>query len=170
MKKARRSDVSDGECWRCTQCKGRKSIRDGSFFAKSHITLQKWMILMFWWSREYSVTDAARDAEVDEGTAIDVYRWLREVCSTTLLNTPIVLGGPGVVVEIDESQFRHKPKVRVQISLCRRIQCKLHSISTIVEGLLHQMYGCLEWLIHPTLQHWATWRLFLTGPQQHSCQ
>ena len=66
---------------------------------------------MYWWSRQYAVTEAARVAEVNEGSAIDVYRWLREVCSTKLLRTPIVLGGPGVVVEIDESQFRHKPKV-----------------------------------------------------------
>ena len=49
--------------------------------------------------------------EVDEGSAIDVYRWLREVCSTKLLQTPMVLGGPGVVVEINESHFHHKPKV-----------------------------------------------------------
>ena len=66
---------------------------------------------MYWLSREYPVTDAAKIAEVDVNTAVDVYRWLREVCSTKLLQTPIVLGGPGIVVQINESQFRHKPKV-----------------------------------------------------------
>lgn len=111
MSEGRRSDVTDGICWRCTRCKGRKSIRDGSFFTKSHITLQKWLILMYWWSREYPVTEAAEEAEVDPGSAVDVYRWLREICSTRLLHIPIVLGGPGIIVEIDESQFRHKPKV-----------------------------------------------------------
>ena len=62
---------------------------------------------MYWWSREYPVTDAARVAVVDENTVVDVYRWLREVCSTKLIQTTIMLGGPGVVVQIDESQFRH---------------------------------------------------------------
>ena len=57
--------------------RGRKSIRDGIFFSKSHITLQKWMILMYWWSRQYAVTEAARVAEVDEGSTIDVYHWLQ---------------------------------------------------------------------------------------------
>jgi len=43
-------------------------------------------------------------------TAIDVYQWFREVCSMELIQTPIRLGSPGKVVEIDESLFRHKPK------------------------------------------------------------
>ena len=107
--------MTDGVSWQCTQCKGRKSVRDGSFFSKSHVTLQKWLLLMYWWSCQHPVTDAARVAEVDKGTVIDVYKWPREICSTELLRTPIVLGGPGVVVEIGKSQFRHKPKVWLQL-------------------------------------------------------
>ena len=38
-----RSDVSDGRCWRCPQCKGRKSIREGSFFAKFRLPPKKWL-------------------------------------------------------------------------------------------------------------------------------
>ena len=44
-------------------------------------------------------------------TAIDVYQWLREVCSTKLLTTQIKLGGPSAVIQADESLFNHKPKV-----------------------------------------------------------
>ena len=106
-----RNDISDGVRWRCRRCKTSKSIRDGSFFAMSKVTLQKWLILIFWWTQQYPVTNATRIAEVDEGTAIDVYRWLREICSKKLLPIPMILGGPGIVVQIDESLFRHKPKV-----------------------------------------------------------
>ena len=42
---------------------------------------------------------------------IDVYQWLREVCSTKLMSQRIQLGGSGHIVQIDESLFRHKPKV-----------------------------------------------------------
>ena len=56
------------------------------------------------------VTTACK-AEVASKTAIDVYQWLREVCSTKLLATPIKLGGPGAVIQADESLFNHKPKV-----------------------------------------------------------
>ena len=61
------------------------------------------------------MTDAMEEAEVDSRIAVDVFQWLREVCTTTLLRTRIILGGPGVIVQIDESLFRHKPKVRVMI-------------------------------------------------------
>ena len=54
-------------------------------------------------------TPVSEEAEV---TAIDVYQWLREVCSQTLLNgPPIILGGQQSVVQVDESIFRHKPKI-----------------------------------------------------------
>ena len=57
------------------------------------------------------VTTACKEAEVASKTAIDVYQWLREVYSTKLLTIPIKLGGPGAVIQADESLFNHKPKV-----------------------------------------------------------
>ena len=111
MRERPRKDVSDSRSWWCPQCKGRKSIREGSFFSKSRLPLKKWLLLLFFWLREFPVTTAALDAEIHKSTAIDVYQWFREVCTTTLLNTQIILGGNGIVVEIDESLFRHKPKV-----------------------------------------------------------
>ena len=58
------------------------------------------------------VTDVIDDAEIDTRTGIDIYQWLREVCTTKLLQAPIILRGPGTIVQVDESLFRHKPKVR----------------------------------------------------------
>ena len=87
-----RDDVSDKYRWRCP-CQKRISLRDGTFFSESRLSLQKWVILMHWWARQYPVTDAAEEAEVTESTASQVYQWFREVCSTKLVNTPIILGG-----------------------------------------------------------------------------
>ena len=118
---------SDGICWYCTTCKTTKSIRYNSFFSKSKLTLQQWFIAILWWSREYPVTEMAMEAEIRQATACDIYQWLREVCSTNLLATPIQLGGPGVIVQIDESLFRHKPKVS-------------HEINTISIHVAHLFY------------------------------
>jgi len=94
-------------------CRKSVGLRDGTFFAKSQLTLQQWMVLMHWWSREYPVTDAAQEAKVEKKTAIQMYQYFRDVCSWRLLNhdAPLMLGGTGSVVQIDESLFRHKPKV-----------------------------------------------------------
>ena len=69
-----RADISDGCRWRCPQCRKCVTIRKGSFFEKSRLTLQKWLLLMHWWAKEYPVTDAAQEIEVDESTAIQVYQ------------------------------------------------------------------------------------------------
>ena len=90
----------------------------GSFFSKSKITLRKWMLFLHFWVRQCPVTDVMKDAEVDKHTAIDVFQWFREVCSSSLMQGPqIVLGGPGMVVHIDESLFHHKPKVTVRSNI-----------------------------------------------------
>ena len=60
------------------------------------------------------MTDAAKDAEVSERMAIDMYGWYRDICTHKLLFAPIVLGGPGVIIQIDESLFRHKPNNCIQ--------------------------------------------------------
>ena len=75
------------------------------------MTLSQWLILLYWWVKEYPVLKAAEEADVSDVSAIDVYQWLREVCSTALIQQPIILGGPVKVVQIDESMFKHKPEV-----------------------------------------------------------
>ena len=108
-----KSDIVDGYCWRCpvTTCRKSVGIRKGSFFEKTRISFQKWLILIYWWVRQYPVTDAIEEAKVAKSTAIDIYQWLREICSAKLLTMTITLGGPGSTVQIDKSLFRHKPKV-----------------------------------------------------------
>lgn len=107
----RKKACSDEKAWYCRICKNTQTFRRGSFFSKSKLTLQQWLIVIFWRVHEYPVTKAATAADVAEDTACDIFQWLREVCSTKLLQMSITLGGPGIVVQIDESQFKHKPKV-----------------------------------------------------------
>ena len=71
----------------------------------------KWLLMIMFWAKKYPVTQAAEDAEIGEDTAVDIYQWLREVCSAALIQMPCVLGGPQKVVQIDESLFKHKSKV-----------------------------------------------------------
>ena len=99
MEEREHSDVSDGVRWYHPhhQRYTHRTIRDSSFFSKSHLTLQKWLLMMYLWAQQYPISDAMEEADVDQRTATDIYQWLREVCATKLLSSLIVLGGPGVV-------------------------------------------------------------------------
>ena len=88
-----RRDISEGYSWWCRQCKKRKSIQHGSFFSKSKMTLQKWLLMLHLWALDCPVTDAMDQVEIDSRTAVDIHQWLREICTTKLLQAPIILGG-----------------------------------------------------------------------------
>ena len=115
-----RADVVDGYHWRCPAAACRKTlyIRKGTFFDNTRVSLQKWLILIYWWVKGYAVTKAMEEANVSKTFACDVYQWLREICSAKLLTMTITLGGPSSIVQIDESLFRHKPKVFLLIIGC----------------------------------------------------
>jgi hypothetical protein len=49
------------------------------------------------------VNSVERQVQIGEKTVIQLFQYLRDVCSTKLLSTPVELGGPGVIVQIDES-------------------------------------------------------------------
>ena len=96
-------------------CKQSVSLRSGTFFEKSRLSLRQCLVLFYWWVRECPVTDAAEfeEAEVEKKSAVQTYQYYMDICSWRLLHhdSPLLLGGPGVTVQIDESLFRHKPKV-----------------------------------------------------------
>ena len=124
MQEQPRPDVSDEVCWWCSCCKMRKSIHQGSFFSKSRLTL-------LFWVDDAGVTSAARHADTSVNTTIPVYQWLSEVYSQRLIQDgPPKLGGPGVV---DESCFKHKPRVYVII--------KHKAILNVIE---YTNFGCTK--------------------------
>ena len=135
MSGRKRQDISDSVCWYCSRCKATKSIRESSFFSKSRLP------------------DCKDEAEVDKKTAIDVYQWLQEVCTTHLIqDLPIVLGGPGKVVQIDESLFRHKPKVPFSTGILKVMLPYLFVYNIIVVELQEVKYWSSEWLtLHMSL-------------------
>ena len=52
----------------CSACKTTKSIRESSFFAKSRLPLKKWMLVMYWWARQYPVSDCKDETEIAANT------------------------------------------------------------------------------------------------------
>jgi len=53
MTRRQRSDISDGSNFLCGSCKSTKLLRTGSSFSKSKQPPQQWLVLLYWWVREY---------------------------------------------------------------------------------------------------------------------
>ena len=51
------------------------------------------------------MTDAAKETSVSVRVTVDWFHSFRDVCTQYFLDHPIVIGGPGTMVEIDESKF-----------------------------------------------------------------
>ena len=95
---------SDQYQYRCKKCCTTSSIRTGTFFSKSHLSLQQIICLTFCWAAKIPATTTVAMAEVCLSSVCQWYQYLREMCSTALIESDdYTLGGDGVVVQIDES-------------------------------------------------------------------
>uniref|UniRef100_A0A0K2TUX6 Putative LOC101846883 [Aplysia californica] n=1 Tax=Lepeophtheirus salmonis TaxID=72036 RepID=A0A0K2TUX6_LEPSM len=92
--------------WRCTKHKTvRKTLRHGSFFERSKLDLSQLLLLLHLWVFETSIKDCATLTKIDKNTIIEWYRSIRQVCSDPIITSSYKIGGPGKIVQIDESLF-----------------------------------------------------------------
>ena len=65
------------------------------------------------WATNRAIGEAIiTDVKIGKKMGINIYQWCRDICSWTLTNgPPILLGGPGAIIQIDESVFTHQGKV-----------------------------------------------------------
>ncbi len=105
----------DGCCWRCLTrgCEKERnkiSIRKDSFFENFRISLVDIFTVAFCWSQDKSILDVGRDFTINKKTTIKIYSMLRTMAGNCVDNEEFMLGGQGVICQIDESLFSHKIK------------------------------------------------------------
>lgn len=117
-----RKDCGDGYRWQCRLCGKRTSIRDRSCFARSNLSIQKIIWIIYCWSRDYPQKDIAHEVGMSEKTnhtMIDWCNFLRKICELDLEENAGPIGGLdengfSKIVEIDDSQFFHRKYRRGQ--------------------------------------------------------
>ena len=102
----------DGKTWRCAKCKKRKSIRAGTFFSKSHLSMSTILHLTFDFVTEVPVSTSSSFNGVTEKTAVQWYQYGRDIMSTMVLRLNHRLGGVDHEVQVDETlMFKRKNNV-----------------------------------------------------------
>ena len=109
----RRSRVPDGYMWHCSKksCNGEVSLRHNSWFCGSHLSISKILALTYAWAHSFTTSQAmhetsSRNKTTSSETVVDWYNYCREVCSAIISQHHTGrIGGPGKIVEIDESKF-----------------------------------------------------------------
>lgn len=103
----RETTKTKGWYFRCPKnnCRKETSLRKGTFFEKSKLSLGKILALTFYFTQnEVNIESLMRKTGISScETIVNWLSYCREVCSVWFENHPIVLGGPEVEVEIDEA-------------------------------------------------------------------
>lgn len=98
--------------FRCPTQKGEKiALTKDSYFHNQHLTSKNIVELLFFWAFKLPVTDVAELTGLSNPSCIQWFAYFRDVCSTALLTHQYTIGGPGKVVEIDESLIAKKKTV-----------------------------------------------------------
>lgn len=94
-----------GHTLRCPnqECRKHSSIVSGTFYANSHIPLPKQIYLTYYWASNIQISTAEHNLDICSSSLVDWYNFHRDMCSWKLNQLAITLGGPGVVVQVDES-------------------------------------------------------------------
>ena len=107
-----KKDSQNGLEWRCPNagCNAKLSVRTGSCFTGSRLSLQTIFLIIWKWCIELSLKVVSLETGVSQRIVGDFFHLFRTISCESLQITPIKLGGFNHIVEIDESCFRHSAK------------------------------------------------------------
>ena len=93
--------------WRCHPCGKERSMRSGTWLEGTKLPLRTIIAFFYGWSQEYtSLAWCEKELKMSGSTAKAWNASMRDLCLADLLRRPKrKIGGPGMVVEIDESVF-----------------------------------------------------------------
>ena len=101
--------LSDTQIFQCSnrQCKARYSIRTGSLFEKSKLSLTKLMTIIYFFCAGSSVGKCVKFTKVSRRVCIQWYNYCRDICTRYLHDNPVHFN---CSVQIDETALGGKRK------------------------------------------------------------
>ena len=119
MREVTRRDVQDGLTWRCARpCGKRIGFRIGTFLSIP-IYLFRRLSISFIIGHSKICRAQKEKREYDarsDHTTVDWRNFMRDICAERLFANPMILGGPGLTVQIDESVSARRKNNRGRVS------------------------------------------------------
>ena len=98
----RNSDSPDGFAFQCLNCNKHFSVRHGTFFSRSRLSISDILTIILAFTNDYSLQQIRELTGLCTPAITYWYLFCREVCAHAL-NKNLVLGGPGIKVEISDT-------------------------------------------------------------------
>ncbi|KAK6986965.1 hypothetical protein BgiMline_016637, partial [Biomphalaria glabrata] len=109
------AEGTDGFRWACRSCHFRRTIRDNSFFARSHIPIVHLLLLIYCWSHDMPIFNISHETKISTEYAMNYCNTCREECEKYIYRHRLSeIGGLGedgepIIVDINESKnFKRK--------------------------------------------------------------
>lgn len=87
-------------------CNSTRSVRYNSWFYNSKLTLGEIVLFTYFWYNKISLKQVRKEYSFSSKTVVDWASFCREVSIDIIFGeSKEAIGGPGIIVEIDESKF-----------------------------------------------------------------
>jgi IS1 family transposase len=113
---------TDGQIWQCertingTRHRQKLSIRHGSIFEDSHLSIKDVVLLMYEWACSTSLQQTSIQLNISEKTVLRWHKSFRKLAAWMIKKqSPAQIGGPGDIVELDECQIGRRKHHRGRI-------------------------------------------------------
>ena len=111
----RAADKIDKMEWRCinykcTHYQTSYSIRNGSWLAEFRLPAKTMYKVLLYWANDVSQKDILRLVDIGRTTLSKLRKLIVSKISKYFNTNPLTLGGPGCIVQIDETMINHKIK------------------------------------------------------------
>lgn len=106
------------DTWRCPigGCRESLGMRKDTWLEGSRLPLRTFVLLIVMWGQDKMSIDYVQcELKIGPSSIVQWAYLLREACACELILNPLIIGGPGLNVEIDEFLFSKKKYNRVRI-------------------------------------------------------
>ena len=122
-------DYLDDVKFQCQACGKRNSIRDLTWISRSKLHLCTIVLFVYMWVKQFPVHMMIESTGIQhKQTIADWMNFCRDICRDKVVRSrKMVIGGPGIVVKIDESKFGKRKYNRGRHQECKWVVGEIES-------------------------------------------